>query len=121
MDGSSPDDDCYGEQEREGDENPGMSEPRMVKAFMRTHRFAMHSPGNLVRSRRVSRSLIIRAQRSNRRVRARDLITSAATVDFMSQAFGVLNQGTARLLGRTRPPYRGSRCGTVRLPRDSLP
>jgi hypothetical protein len=31
----------------------------------------------------------------------------------MSQAFGVLNQGTARLLWRTRPRYRGSRCGTV--------
>jgi hypothetical protein len=83
MDGSSPDDDCYGEQEREGDDNPGVSEPRMVKAFMRTQSFAMPSPGNLVRSRRLSRSLIIRAQRSNRRVRARDLVTGAATVDFM--------------------------------------
>ena len=99
MDGSSPDDDCYGEQEREGDDNPGVSEPRMVKAFMRTQSFAMPSTGNLGRSRRLSRSLIIRAQRSNRRVRARDLVTGAATVDFMSQAFGVLNQGTARLYG----------------------
>jgi len=107
MDGSSPDDDCCDEQEREGDENPGVSEPRMVKAFMRTQSFAMPSPGNLVRSRRLSRSLIIRAQRSNRRVRAGDLITGAATVDFMSQAFGVLNQGTARLLWRTRPRHRG--------------
>src|SRR5690242_6128799 len=103
MDGSSPDDDCYGEQEREGDENPGVSESRMVKAFMRTQSFAMPSPGNFGRSRRLSRSLIIRAQGSNRRVGARDLITGAATVDLMSQVFGVLNQGTARLIWRTRP------------------
>ena len=111
MDCNRPRGDCYGEQEREGDENPCTSEPRMVMDFMRTHTFAMAGAGNLVRSRRLSRSLIIRAQRSNRRIGARDLVTGAATVDFMSQAFGVLNQGTARLFRRTRPRYRGSRCG----------
>ena len=93
MDGSSPDDDCYGEQEREGDENPCMSEPRMVMDFMRTHTFAIAGAGNLVRSRRLSGSFIIRTQTGNRWIGASDLITGAASVDFMSQAFGVLDHG----------------------------
>src|SRR3954469_19913184 len=91
----SPDDDCYGEQEREGDEKPCVSEPWTVVAFMGTHSFAMAGVGNFMSCRRLSGSLIIRTQTGNRRIKARDLVAGAATVNLVSQAFGVLNHATA--------------------------
>jgi hypothetical protein len=94
MDCNRPRGDCYGEQEREGDENPCMSEPRMVMDFMRTHTFAIAGAGNLVRSRRLSGSFIIRTQTGNRWIGGRNLIAGAATVDFLSQPFAVLDHDT---------------------------
>jgi hypothetical protein len=66
----------------------------MVVAFMGTPSFAIAGAGNLVRSRRLSGSLVFSTQTGNRWIGGRDLVTGAATVDFMSQAFGVLDHGT---------------------------
>jgi hypothetical protein len=73
MDGNRPRDDCRGEQEREGDEYPCVSKPRTIAALVGTHDFARSGASNLAICRWRSGSLIIRTQRSNRRVEARNL------------------------------------------------
>jgi hypothetical protein len=100
MDGNRPRDDCRGEQEREGNEYPCVSKPRTIAALVGTHGFARSGASNLANRRWRSGSLIIRTQRSNRRVEARNLIAGTATVDLVSQAFGVLDHGTVPYMAK---------------------
>jgi hypothetical protein len=71
-----------------------MSKPRTIAALVGANGFASLGTSNLANDGWRSGSLIIRTQRSNRRVGARDLVSGMANINFVSQAFSVLDHGT---------------------------